>query len=83
MPNPLKLVSSPYKQGRFPGIDYVINNAGITKDQLAMAMSPADFANVINANLNGTFNVTQPIFKKMIRQRMGAIVHEFCDWFNG
>ena len=53
----------------------LVNNAGITKDQLAMAMTPADFAQVINVNLNGTFNVTQPIFKKMIRQRHGAIVN--------
>lgn len=63
------------KQADFPGIDVLINNAGITKDQLAMAMTPADFAQVINVNLNGTFNVTQPIFKKMIRQRHGAIVN--------
>lgn len=64
-----------YKQADFPGIDVLINNAGITKDQWAMAMTPADFAQVINVNLNGTFNVTQPIFKKMIRQRHGAIVN--------
>ncbi len=40
-----------------------------------MAMAPADFANVVNVNLNGTFNVTQPIFKKMIRQKHGAIIN--------
>lgn len=64
-----------YKQENFSGIDILINNAGITKDQLAIAMTPADFAQVVNVNLNGTFNVTQPVFKKMIRQKHGAIIN--------
>lgn len=64
-----------YKQENFSGIDILINNAGITKDQLAIAMPPADFAQVVNVNLNGTFNVTQPVFKKMIRQKHGAIIN--------
>jgi len=38
-------------------------------------MAPNDFAEVVNVNLNGTFNVTQPIFKKMIRQKHGAIIN--------
>ncbi|MBZ6014686.1 3-oxoacyl-ACP reductase FabG [Leuconostoc gelidum subsp. gelidum] len=64
-----------YKQDNFAGVDVLVNNAGITKDQLAMAMAPNDFAEVVNVNLNGTFNVTQPIFKKMIRQKHGAIIN--------
>jgi len=64
-----------YKQDDFDGIDVLVNNAGITKDQLAMALAPADFAAVVNVNLNGTFNVTQPVFKKMIRQKHGAIIN--------
>jgi 3-oxoacyl-[acyl-carrier protein] reductase len=57
------------------GIDILVNNAGITNDKLAMGMSAADFAQVVNTNLNGTFNVTQPIFKKMLRAREGVIIN--------
>lgn len=64
-----------YKQENFQGIDVLVNNAGITKDQLAMGLTPEDFAQVVNVNLNGTFNVTQPVFKKMIRQKHGVIIN--------
>ncbi|MBS9338598.1 beta-ketoacyl-ACP reductase [Fructobacillus sp. M2-14] len=64
-----------YKEEAFEGIDILVNNAGITKDQLAMGMKLEDFAAVVNTNLNGTFNVTQPIFKKMIRQKHGVIIN--------
>jgi len=64
-----------YKQENFQGIDILVNNAGITKDQLAMGLTPEDFAQVVNVNLNGTFNVTQPVFKKMIRQNHGVIIN--------
>ncbi|WP_367367026.1 3-oxoacyl-ACP reductase FabG [Leuconostoc pseudomesenteroides] len=64
-----------YKQENFQGIDIQVNNAGITKDQLAMGLTPEDFAQVVNVNLNGTFNVTQPVFKKMIRQKHGVIIN--------
>lgn len=57
------------------GIDILVNNAGIVDDKLAMGMTPAEFANVINVNLNGTFNVSQPIFKKMLRARTGVIIN--------
>ncbi|MDF7637256.1 beta-ketoacyl-ACP reductase [Leuconostocaceae bacterium ESL0958] len=64
-----------YKEEDFAGIDILVNNAGITKDQIVMGMKPADFAQVINTNLTGTFNVTQPVFKKMIRQKSGLIIN--------
>lgn len=64
-----------YKQENFQGIDILVNNAGITKDQLAMGLTPEDFAQVVNVNLNGTFNVTQPVFKKMVRQKHGVIIN--------
>ena len=57
------------------GIDILVNNAGIVDDKLAMGMKPSEFANVVNTNLNGTFNVTQPLFKKMFRARSGNIIN--------
>ncbi|KAI3473934.1 hypothetical protein Pfo_028132 [Paulownia fortunei] len=54
-----------YKQENFQGIDIL----------LAMGLTPEDFAQVVNVNLNGTFNVTQPVFKKMIRQKHGVIIN--------
>ncbi|MBC9118650.1 3-oxoacyl-ACP reductase FabG [Fructobacillus fructosus] len=64
-----------YKEEDFDVIDILVNNAGITKDQLAMGMKLEDFAAVVNTNLTGTFNVTQPVFKKMIRQKHGVIIN--------
>ncbi|MDR3191283.1 MAG: 3-oxoacyl-ACP reductase FabG [Lactobacillaceae bacterium] len=56
------------------GIDILINNAGITKDTLAVRMTPLDFAEVVNTNLNGTFNVTQPVFTKMLKAKKGGSI---------
>lgn len=61
--------------GEIEGIDILVNNAGIVNDKLTMGMKPADFAQVVNTNLNGTFNVTQPVFKKMLRARTGQIIN--------
>lgn len=59
----------------FGQLDVVINNAGITKDTLLMAMSLETFKTVIDVNLVGTFNVTQAAFKPMLRQRSGCIIN--------
>ncbi|GEA94900.1 beta-ketoacyl-acyl carrier protein reductase [Weissella viridescens] len=56
-------------------IDVLVNNAGIVKDTLAIRMSSADFAQVVDTNLTGTFNVTQPVFKHMLKKRTGAIIN--------
>ena len=56
-------------------IDILINNAGITKDNLILRMSEDDWVEVLNVNLNGTFNCTKNIIKKMIRQKFGKIIN--------
>ena len=53
----------------------LINNAGITKDNLILRMSEDDWVEVLNINLNGTFNCTKNIIKKMIRQKFGKIIN--------
>jgi 3-oxoacyl-[acyl-carrier protein] reductase len=57
------------------GLDGLVNNAGITKDQLILRMKTQDFDDVINTNLRGTFLVTKACLKTMMKQRSGSIVH--------
>lgn len=56
-------------------LDVLINNAGITNDKLLIGMKQADFRQVIETNLMGVFNITQPLFKKMLRKRTGVIIN--------
>lgn len=51
------------------GLNVLVNNAGITKDQLLMAMKPEMWNAVINTNLNGTYNVTQQAIRPLLRNR--------------
>ncbi len=57
------------------GVDILINNAGITRDNLLLRMSEKDFDDVINANLKSVFNYTKAAMKYMIKQRYGRIVN--------
>jgi 3-oxoacyl-[acyl-carrier protein] reductase len=57
------------------GVDILINNAGITRDNLLLRMSEKDFDDVINANLKSVFNYTKAVIKPMIAQRQGRIVN--------
>ena len=60
---------------KFGKIDVLINNAGITRDNLIMRMKEEDFDNVINTNLKGTFNVTKNVVPYMMKKRSGKIVN--------
>ena len=59
---------------KLSGFDVLVNNAGITADGLMAMMPDRDWHAVINTTLNGFYNVTKPVLKKMIRRRKGAIV---------
>ena len=56
-------------------IDILINNAGITSDNLLMTMKTDQWTNVINTNLNGCFFCCRAISKKMIKQKSGKIIN--------
>ena len=56
-------------------VDYLVNNAGITRDKLIMMMSPEDWDAVVDTNLKGAFNVTRHAVSVMVRQRRGAILN--------
>lgn len=59
----------------FGSVDFLVNNAGITRDNLIMRMSESDWDAVIDTNLKGVFNVTKPAVAIMVRQRKGAILN--------
>ena len=59
----------------FGKIDVCVNNAGITKDMLLIRMTDAEWDDVMDTNLKGTFLVTRAVARPMMRQRKGAIVN--------
>ena len=59
----------------FGTVDILINNAGITKDNLLMRMSEEDFDRVIEINLKSVFNMTKAVQKIMLKNRAGSIVN--------
>jgi 3-oxoacyl-[acyl-carrier protein] reductase len=56
-------------------IDALVNNAGITRDNLALRMSQEDWHSVINTNLSAVFALTQACIKPMVKSRYGRIVN--------
>ncbi len=60
---------------KFGKIDVLVNNAGITKDNLLMRMSEEEFDSVINVNLKGTYIVSKIVTKYMMKKRSGSIIN--------
>jgi len=60
---------------QFGALDIVVNNAGITRDNLFIRMKEADWSSVIDTNLSGAFNVTQAAAKRMLKQKNGSIIN--------
>ncbi|MBT0741683.1 3-oxoacyl-[acp] reductase [Campylobacter lari] len=56
-------------------LSYLVNNAGITNDKLALRMSMDDFSSVINANLNSSFLGCREALKTMSKKRFGVVVN--------
>jgi len=59
----------------FGSIDVLVNNAGITKDNLLMRISEDDFDKVIQVNLKSVFNMTKAVIRPMMKQRAGSIIN--------
>lgn len=59
----------------FGSVDVLINNAGITKDNLLMRMSEDDFDKVMQVNMKSVFNMTKAVIKPMMSQRNGSIIN--------
>jgi 3-oxoacyl-[acyl-carrier protein] reductase len=56
-------------------LDHLVNNAGITRDNLLLRMKADEWADVLATNLTGAFHCTQLALKPMIKQRYGRIVN--------
>jgi 3-oxoacyl-[acyl-carrier protein] reductase len=59
---------------RFASIDVLINNAGVTADNLFLMMPETEWDLVIDTTLKGFYNMTKPILKKMLRHKRGCVV---------
>ncbi len=62
-------------KGRWGGVDVLVNNAGITRDNLVMMLKTADWDAVLETNLRGAFLCTREALRTMIRRRWGRIVN--------
>ncbi len=59
----------------FGRIDILINNAGITRDNLMLRMSKDDWDTIIKVNLDSVFNLTKAVIKPMMKARSGSIIN--------
>ena len=64
-----------YESNKNGVIEVIVNNAGITKDNLFMWMKNEDWNSVINTSLNGFFNVTNHLIQKLLVNRYGRIIN--------
>lgn len=60
---------------QFGQLDVVVNNAGITRDNLLMRMKEEDWDAVIDTNLKSVFNLTKSVQRTMLKQRSGSIIN--------
>jgi 3-oxoacyl-[acyl-carrier protein] reductase len=60
---------------RFGKVEILVNNAGITRDDLLMRMKRADWDDVLSTNLTGTFLLTQVLLRQMMKNRWGRIIN--------
>jgi 3-oxoacyl-[acyl-carrier protein] reductase len=60
---------------RFGKVEILVNNAGITRDGLMMAMKRADWDDVLGTNLTGAFLVTQALLRPMLKNRWGRVIN--------
>lgn len=68
-----RLIDEAYSN--FGTVDVLINNAGITKDNILPLMTEDEFDQVIDTNLKGTFNCCKHIARRMIKQKQGRIIN--------
>ncbi|MDX8409309.1 MAG: 3-oxoacyl-ACP reductase FabG [Mariprofundales bacterium] len=59
---------------RFGRLDVLVNNAGITRDGLALRMKPADWRQVLDTNLDSVFYASQAALRPMMKARFGRII---------
>jgi len=69
----IKLAENVFNE--FGSIDVLVNNAGITKDNLLLRMSEEDFNDVMKVNMNSVFNNTKAVLRQMLKQKNGSIIN--------
>lgn len=70
-----KIVGNWIAENKESKIEVLVNNAGITKDNLMVFMEEQQFDDVVNISLKGMFNVTKQVLKQMVRSRYGRIIN--------
>jgi len=59
----------------FPKIDFLVNNAGVTRDNLLLTMKPEEWSDVLETNLNGVYHCSKAVLRSMMKQKYGKIVN--------